>query len=560
MNNDTPNIFFSPSFSNYESIDYYKEARDSFLNRKFLDYSNLVMEELKLSFSISITAKNAPLVYDVLEVFPQELYSVNKNNVEIIIESEKELLNHITPFFDILTIVKSWRSTTLQVNKIEIGTTTEFRYLIDFLFEKNNLNSIYFRHSVDEIKRKYNTCKKTLTKIIAIETPIIISRDNVTAALNNVVDKYVEMYGHNKEVAFYDVSQHDRVIMIEDSLIIDFRLLPWYWTRKDDARFNDWENPYILIQELTHNDLFKFNFADFKRRFQSDYIRMDYYPYHGVHYYRKEIDNFDAVDKRFPELKLKERYDKYPGETHHFVILRMESVDGNVAYGVGNTKGKVHSFVLKLCKELEVKNSHSLELNGASCLPFGENREFVEAFLSWKGEKKSWRLENKFSYFYDDRQVKNDLELFSIPREVIKDAKSGAYNKCEFVSYKKPLNRWKSEELVYNITKKLYRDYQVLYQYKPFYLNTEKGNMSYDIYICGLKIAIEYQGKQHFEPVDYFGGIENFLKQHERDEIKAKRSIENGVKLIYINYWEDITPDLIRSKIEESLLTNKSAK
>ena len=77
--------------------------------------------------------------------------------------------------------------------------------------------------------------------------------------------------------------------------------------------------------------------------------------------------------------------------------------------------------------------------------------------------------------------------------------------------------------------------------------------MSYDVYICGLKIAIEYQGEQHFNPVEYFGGEENFQKQRERDRIKAKRSKENGIKLIYVNYWENITANLIRKKIEEVL-------
>ena len=138
--------------------------------------------------------------------------------------------------------------------------------------------------------------------------------------------------------------------------------------------------------------------------------------------------------------------------------------------------------------------------------------------------------------------------------EIINSAKNGVYDKCEFGSYNKPLNRWKSEELVYNIVKKLYKEYQVIYQYKPFYLSTDGGNMSYDIYICGLKIAIEYQGKQHFEPVEFFGGVENYQEQQKRDKLKALRSQENGIKLIYVNYWEDITPELIKNKIENALL------
>ena len=75
--------------------------------------------------------------------------------------------------------------------------------------------------------------------------------------------------------------------------------------------------------------------------------------------------------------------------------------------------------------------------------------------------------------------------------------------------------------------------------------------MSYDIFISGLNIAIEYQGKQHFEPVDYFGGEEAFQKVKKRDAEKKKLSEENNVQLIYINYWEDVTPELIQQRIEQ---------
>ena len=129
------------------------------------------------------------------------------------------------------------------------------------------------------------------------------------------------------------------------------------------------------------------------------------------------------------------------------------------------------------------------------------------------------------------------------------DAKTGKHDKFARGQYKKPINRWKTEELVYNIVKKLYRQYKVIYQYHPYYLKTAKGSMSYDVYICGLKIAIEYQGKQHFEPVEYFGGKEHYDRQVERDRLKLKLSEANGIKLIYINYWEDVTPDLIIEKI-----------
>ena len=73
--------------------------------------------------------------------------------------------------------------------------------------------------------------------------------------------------------------------------------------------------------------------------------------------------------------------------------------------------------------------------------------------------------------------------------------------------------------------------------------------MSYDIFISGLNIAIEYQGRQHFEPVAFFGGEEAFEDLQARDKLKAKLSAENGIKLVYINYWEAITPELVIDRI-----------
>ena len=75
--------------------------------------------------------------------------------------------------------------------------------------------------------------------------------------------------------------------------------------------------------------------------------------------------------------------------------------------------------------------------------------------------------------------------------------------------------------------------------------------MSYDVFISGLNIAIEYQGKQHFEPIEFFGGEESYKRTIKRDRIKKDLSEQNGVKLIYINYWENISPNQIIERINE---------
>lgn len=367
----------------------------------------------------------------------------------------------------------------------------------------------------------------------------------------STIKAYEEEYLLNCDIERKLISEDEIVLIVENELVVDFFLSSHSFGEliSGDIREAKSDFHYIVIQELTHNSLFNFNYAGFRRKFKYRNCAIEYLKFRGINSYRKEIDRFPIINHLLPEMKLIDRYNAYPGELYHFVIFEMKDINGNTGLGVGYTKTAVHKFVLKVGAELGSKNSRTLILNGSSSLDYRLSKDFVNAFLSWNGKKKLWRLENQLTYYYVDIYVKEEVDLYSLPSEILDNAKSGKYDQFERGQYKKPLNRWKTEELVYNIVKKLYRQYKVVYQYHPYYLKTTKGSMSYDVYICGLKTAIEYQGKQHFEPVEYFGGKEHYEKQIERDRLKLELSEANGVKLIYINYWEDITPDLIIDKI-----------
>lgn len=541
--------------SNTNTINYYKQERDRYLKSKLPGYPMIEELNIRISFSISSSAKNGQLVYAILDKMPNNTYTIERNSVSLFLDQNQLSLNAQT-VADILSVIRQWKSAHIYCNEAEFDYSGFFR-LLDYLQETESTCAAQ-KKTTQELYKKYLSKTRCHRQDSTPKAPsILLSRHNPQQALEDVIQTYVNNYGKNKEVQLYSISEIEKVVVIENDLIVYFWLMAKYWAQSDNEYdHKDWEYPFIAIQELTHNDLTKFNFSGFKRYFSYDYVGILFLAFHGLNYYEAELDKFDYVNSKLPALNLYQRFEQYPGELHHFIILKIENADGEIYYGIGETKQKVHSFIIKLCSELEKKNSRSLELNGASCLPFSENRDFVTAFLSWKGKSKRWRLENIFSYSYIDRNIKNDSELFYLPAEIVSEAYDGKYQYLEFGSYTKPVNRWKSEELVYNITKKLYKDYQVLYQYRPYFLATDSGNMSYDIYICGLKIAIEYQGKQHFEPVEYFGGKDNFEAQQRRDHLKAEKSKENGIKLIYINYWEDITPDLIRQRIETAMQNN----
>ena len=548
------NGFDMDLWHNYDP-DYnpYTTARDEYLRDALSFLPDADLRLFEIDIVVGKTVKNAALLYTILETLPPDIYTLDKNHIQVKVMSEGVLLENEVAISDIVSMTIAWKSTAIKLNGAVIDSRMGYAYLIHFIGEKNGKYKEVRSRTINEIKKRYAKRKKAPKKHDNHVDPIAVTFKDPVQALDGILQQYINTYAGNLNVQHYEISQYDKILVIEDSLVVSFRIIPRSWSRNDDENWKDWENPYVMIQELTKNELFRFVFASFRRSIYRDSVGLQFHQFHGKGYYIDEIDHYSVVNKALPQLKLDERLRVYAGEVHHFIILRMIDINGKTVYGVGETKGAVHTFIHKICKELEEKNSASLRGNGVSCLPYVENREFIDAFLSWTGERKRWRLENKFDYCYEDIVVKHDIKLFSLPAKIIKAAQNGEFNNREYGSYTKPLNKWKSEELVYNIAKKLYGEYQVIYQYHPFFLCTEKGSMSYDVYICGLRIAIEYQGKQHFEPVEYFGGEESFEKQKARDELKLELSKKNNVKLIYVNHWEDITPSLIRTKVENAL-------
>ena len=105
---------------------------------------------------------------------------------------------------------------------------------------------------------------------------------------------------------------------------------------------------------------------------------------------------------------------------------------------------------------------------------------------------------------------------------------------------------WISEMELFNLVKEIFPKEKVIHQARLDWL----GLQSLDIYIPSLKLAIEYQGRQHYEPVDFFGGKEGLVITQKRDKLKAKKCKENRVYLIYFRYDEEITKKFVKQKIK----------
>lgn len=74
-------------------------------------------------------------------------------------------------------------------------------------------------------------------------------------------------------------------------------------------------------------------------------------------------------------------------------------------------------------------------------------------------------------------------------------------------------------------------------QYK-FQNCKNKKCLPFDFYLPEYNICIEYDGEQHYKPVDYWGGEEGFKQRQKNDEIKNQYCKDNNIKLIRIPYWD----------------------
>lgn len=48
--------------------------------------------------------------------------------------------------------------------------------------------------------------------------------------------------------------------------------------------------------------------------------------------------------------------------------------------------------------------------------------------------------------------------------------------------------------------------------------------------------AIEYDGKQHFQPIEWFGGVDGFIKTQQRDLIKNEYCLKHNISLLRLPY------------------------
>jgi hypothetical protein len=142
--------------------------------------------------------------------------------------------------------------------------------------------------------------------------------------------------------------------------------------------------------------------------------------------------------------------------------------------------------------------------------------------------------------FNDETLIHEYLETFNEPENEIR----------KMFGLPKIGEGWISETNLFYEIKTHFSNEAVIHHGRPSWL----GKQHLDIYIPKFNIGIEYQGDQHYYPIDFFGGEDSYVKNKARDENKKQLCIKNNCHLIYVN--PGYTLDEVITRIEKIIGNN----
>ena len=117
----------------------------------------------------------------------------------------------------------------------------------------------------------------------------------------------------------------------------------------------------------------------------------------------------------------------------------------------------------------------------------------------------------------------------------------GHIYECSFDNFKRGRRcchcqrRSRGEEII----KSFLEQHNIMFEQQKTFENCRyKYKIPFDFFIPQYNLLIEYDGIQHFEEVENWGGFEKLQRTQEKDKIKDSFCKNNDITLIRIPYWE----------------------
>lgn len=104
-----------------------------------------------------------------------------------------------------------------------------------------------------------------------------------------------------------------------------------------------------------------------------------------------------------------------------------------------------------------------------------------------------------------------------------------------------------SESILFKIICVLYPRHEVIRHHRPEWLE----GLELDLFLPEERLGIEYQGQQHYHPVELWGGEDALKSQQARDARKRHLCRRKGVRLVEIKYTEPLSEAHVRARLQD---------
>lgn len=193
-------------------------------------------------------------------------------------------------------------------------------------------------------------------------------------------------------------------------------------------------------------------------------------------------------------------------------------------FGQTNLTEYGKSQYMRVVKAIETLLHEYRELNGASIIEKWAAQVDTQKYRLFNSSSRFREL-NITAYRFEDDPIK-EIYIDRI-KALIREAENQVR---EAQGIPRIGEGWVSETQLYYQIKEAFPDLEVQQHASPEWL----GRQHLDIFLPEIQVAIEYQGRQHDEPIEFFGGESAFQYLLMRDAKKRSLCHQNGIKLIEV--------------------------
>lgn len=276
----------------------------------------------------------------------------------------------------------------------------------------------------------------------------------------------------------------------------------------------DEDNNEIYMAEIKRNETEKVSFLEYLSEIKkADDLKFKVYGINIGDIISTIFSNYDLKNKICDLIK------------KDIIQIENKELKSNYINKIYNHYFSTDSICIKICEKLKEKyNVDELGLLLLLLYKYGEENIFDIPNLEYVVYKHEYYSTVSVNYLCDNEENREKYNnyIMSIDKSDVK---------------------WKSELELFKLIKSYFSD--AIFQYRDKFLGTQ----SLDVYIPSLKIAFEYQGIQHYEPIEHFGGKDKFLNQKNNDIKKKELCSKNNIDLIEWKYDEKINKIILDEKL-----------